>query len=155
LDNANNTFTGTVELWRGTLAFTSDGALGNVNNTIKVNNDGTNGGLRFDANNITTAATRTFNLVTNEKIDTNGNTAQITGTISGPKFPKVGAGVLTLAGPNPYTGTTAVNGGTLAASGGSAIPDASAVTLANTAGVGLQLNSNETIGSLAGGGATG
>jgi autotransporter-associated beta strand protein len=155
LDNAANTFSGTVEIWRGTLAFTSDGALGNVNNTIIVNAGNNNGGLRFDANNITTASTRTFNLVGSEKIDTNGNNARIDGVISGLNFTKVGAGTLTLAGTNTYTGTTTINVGTLALSGGAAIANTSAVSLANTAGVNLQLDASETIASIAGGGTTG
>ena len=50
---------------------------------------------------------------------------------------------------------TNVIGGTLQLSGGSAIADTGAVALANTAGVVLALQSSETIGSLAGGGATG
>ncbi len=68
---------------------------------------------------------------------------------------KAGAGALTLSQANTYTGTTTVNGGTLALSGGSAIADSGAVVLANTAGVALDVASSETIGSLAGGGAAG
>jgi simple sugar transport system substrate-binding protein len=68
---------------------------------------------------------------------------------------KDGAGVLTLSGTNTYTGATTINGGTLRAAGGSAIADTSPVTLANTAGVSLDLTANETIGNLSGGGVTG
>ena len=68
--------------------------------------------------------------------------------------------MMTLPGKNSYTGTTTVNGGILQASGagtgGHAFGVLSAVTLANTSGVALDLNStNQTIGSLAGGGTTG
>lgn len=68
---------------------------------------------------------------------------------------KSGAGTVTLGGANTYTGATAVNEGTLIASGGNAIGDSSAVSIANVAGAILQLNASETIASLAGGGGTG
>ena len=69
---------------------------------------------------------------------------------------KQGAGIFTLSGANTYTGATTINAGTLRVAGGAAIADTSAVTLANVAGATLDLNgTNETIGSLAGGGAAG
>ncbi|MEI6607772.1 MAG: autotransporter-associated beta strand repeat-containing protein, partial [Verrucomicrobiota bacterium] len=68
---------------------------------------------------------------------------------------KSGAGTLTLSSANTYTGTTTINAGTLALSGGSAIVDTGAVVLANAPGSTLLLNANETIGSLAGGGFSG
>jgi autotransporter-associated beta strand protein len=68
---------------------------------------------------------------------------------------KEGAGTLMLAGANTFTGAVAVNAGTLALTNGSALADTVGVTLANTAGVFLEVDSNETIGSLSGGGATG
>ena len=79
------------------------------------------------------------------------------GVISGTGgFTKSGTGTTTLSRVNPYTGTTTINAGTLSLLGGSAIADASAVTLANAASASLALNdTDETIGSLAGGGATG
>jgi fibronectin-binding autotransporter adhesin len=68
---------------------------------------------------------------------------------------KSGTGALTLGGINSYTGTTSVNVGTLILSGGAAIVDTGAVTLANAGGAVLQLNNSETIGSLSGGGSLG
>ena len=68
---------------------------------------------------------------------------------------KNGAGTWQLGGANTYTGNTAINGGTLIATGGSAIGDTSNVVLANTAGVTLRLDASETIGGLSGGGVTG
>lgn len=68
---------------------------------------------------------------------------------------KSGAGTLTLSGTNSYTGTTTINSGILAVSGGAAIVDTGAVVLANAAGATLQLSNSETIGSLSGGGISG
>ncbi|HEX8913344.1 MAG TPA: autotransporter-associated beta strand repeat-containing protein [Humisphaera sp.] len=68
---------------------------------------------------------------------------------------KTGAGTLVLSGANTYTGTTTVNAGTLAVSGGSAIVNAGAVVVANASGATFQLNANETIGNLSGGGFSG
>jgi autotransporter-associated beta strand protein len=68
---------------------------------------------------------------------------------------KTGAGTLTLSGENTYTGSTRINGGILALSGGTAIADTGAVILANAPGTTLKLNANETIGNLTGGGFSG
>ncbi len=109
--------------------------------------------------------------------DTFGDTIQVgalntsttfAGTILNPlgggstAFTKVGTGTLTLSGANTYTGTTTINGGVLAAGvvsvGGTsgAFGNNSAVTLANTAGVSLNITGfNTQIGSITGGGTTG
>ena len=69
---------------------------------------------------------------------------------------KAGTGTLTLSSAtSDYTGPTTISGGTLVAAGGSAIPNQSAVVLANVAGATLSLSGNETIGSLTGGGTSG
>ncbi|WP_426425248.1 beta strand repeat-containing protein [Bradyrhizobium genosp. A] len=69
---------------------------------------------------------------------------------------KSGAGILTVSGANTYSGTTTVNGGHLTAGAANTFSASSAVVLANTAGVALDLAGfNQTIGSLAGGGTTG
>jgi len=69
---------------------------------------------------------------------------------------QLGAGTTILTGNNTYTGATTITTGTVRLAGGSAIADVSAVTLANTAGVALDLNgTDEAIGSLAGGGTSG
>ena len=75
---------------------------------------------------------------------------------------KLGANTLTLSGASTYTGATSVSGGILKAGIASspgvsgAFGKNSAVTLANTAGVSMDLNGfNTQIGSLAGGGVTG
>jgi outer membrane autotransporter protein len=55
-------------------------------------------------------------------IDTNGNSATLSGTISGPgSLTKIGAGTLTLTGNNSYQGGTALNAGTLAVGSNTAL----------------------------------
>lgn len=84
------------------------------------------------------------------------NNSVIAGPISGGGgLAKAGSGTLTLAGTNSYGGATTLSAGTLSVAGGEAIPDSSAVTLANASGVTLSLAASETVGSLSGGGASG
>ncbi len=75
--------------------------------------------------------------------------------ISAGTLTKSGTGTVTLSTANTYSGTTTINGGTLLASGGSAISNTGLVTLANASGVTFQITGSETIGALSGGGATG
>jgi fibronectin-binding autotransporter adhesin len=57
---------------------------------------------------------------------------------------------------NFYNGTTAINGGTLRVSGGSAINDASPISMANVSGVMFDLNNtDECVASISGGGTIG
>ncbi|WP_269583371.1 autotransporter domain-containing protein [Roseibium sp. Sym1] len=85
-------------------------------------------------------------------VDTNGNTATLSGTVSGSGgLTKSGSGTLTLSGTNTYTGATAVSAGTLQAGSTSAFGSNSAVTVASGATLDLAGFSN-AIGSLAGAG---
>ena len=84
------------------------------------------------------------------------NAIIISGAVSGAGgVIKAGTQPLTLSGGNSYGGSTTINAGQLSVFGGSAIPDSSAVTLANASGASLDLQANESIGTLAGGGASG
>ncbi len=83
------------------------------------------------------------------------------GEYSGPIFGaggliKTSDGTLTLAGTNSYTGGTSIQGGTLRLGSAFALPAVGIVTLANSAGVQLDLNGHPVVvGALTGGGALG
>jgi len=69
---------------------------------------------------------------------------------------KEGSGTLTLDNLNTYTGTTTISGGVLKAGGMSVFGSNSAFTLADVAGVAIDITAfDQTIGSLAGGGSLG
>ncbi|MBU3608906.1 filamentous hemagglutinin N-terminal domain-containing protein, partial [Polynucleobacter nymphae] len=118
------------------------GTLTNTSSTAAIGNFTYANGLYFSAN---------------SNIGGSNGNITLSGSSAGPGgLSKVGTNTVTLSGSNAYTGTTSIDGGTLKLSGGSAISNSSAVVLANTSGVYLDLNgSSETIGSLAGGGSTG
>jgi autotransporter-associated beta strand protein len=126
LDNPANTFTATPDVYRGTLAFTSDGALGDPANTIRVDSanhwtapfDQTQQGLRFDADNIVLNASRNIQLVGTEYVDVQGFTGAIAGNITGQVgMNKQGAGTLILGGSNSIAGTINLNAGTMVVNG--------------------------------------
>jgi fibronectin-binding autotransporter adhesin len=121
LDNASNSFSGQVAMDRGTLAITSNAALGNANNGIRINTWNLNGALRFDADNITLPTTRAIALADGSNlspINTQAFTSTIEGVISGTgTLVKQGAGNLILTASNTATGPTTVSNGTLEISG--------------------------------------
>ena len=81
-------------------------------------------------------------------------TLTLAGTIGGTgSLSKTGTGTLVIGGTNTSSGSTTVNAGTLVATGGQAIGDASVVTVAS--GAQLILQGNESVGSIAGSGALG
>lgn len=148
-----------IDAGSGAVAITSVGA-GNVNlssGTLRSSNAGaaaisvTTGTGAMTLGNV--ALTGGGSLSVNH----GGAGAQTTGTtISGNGgLTKAGVGALALSQVNSYTGTTTVNAGALTLSGGNAIADTGAVVLADAAGVSLNVNSSEILGSLAGGGASG
>ena len=102
---------------------------------------------------------KSYTTTDNLTVGSNNGSGTFAGTVTNGSgtttFTKTGTGTQTLSGANTYTGITTINGGTLALGGGSALADTGAVSLADTAGATLLLNASETIGSLAGGGATG
>ncbi|MCX6913462.1 MAG: autotransporter-associated beta strand repeat-containing protein [Verrucomicrobia bacterium] len=99
--------------------------------------------------NISLGSTQSWNV-------TNSRTLTVNGAVTGTgDLNKDGLGTLVLGGIDTFTGRLNLNGGLLALTNGSAVPDASTVTLADTAGTLLRLDTSETIGALAGGGSLG
>jgi autotransporter-associated beta strand protein len=157
--SGTNTYTGTTNVNAGTLTLSGGAAIADAGAVVLANTAGvilnvadaeTIGSLSGGGGaggNVSLGGTLTV-----------GNAANTTfaGAINGGSgLTKQGAGILQLSGTNTYAGTTTINAGTLSLSGGAAIADTSAVVLANVAGATLDIVANETIGSLAGGGATG
>ena len=127
----NNAYSGQTIISGGTLRVGAGGVAGSLGSGAVVNN----AALVFDRSDSALNA---------------ANAISGTGTLT-----KNGSGTVTFSGVSSYTNTTFINSGILVASGGSAIGDASAVVIADVPGVTLQLNNNETIGSLTGGGSGG
>jgi autotransporter-associated beta strand protein len=155
LENANNTFAGNVLLNRGTVRFTSDGALGAAGNRYRIDTWNANGRLQFGADNIVLNASRTIELVTSGQqlpIDVQGFTGTVAGQITGPgALTKRGTGTLILtssandyAGTNAGARTTVLEGKLQVGSGGTsgALPDA---LVAVSAGATLAFNRSDEV----------
>ena len=130
----------------GTMIFNNDDQI--TTPIIATNSDALTGNLSIQVGgNNTTVGT-----VTLSGIITGGATAGLTKTLNG---------ILIFSGLNTYTGSTTLTGGILkagvaTAGANGAFGNSSAITLANTSGVALDITGfNNTIGSLAGGGSTG
>ncbi len=151
-----NTYTGSTNVSGGTLRLNATNRIANTSAVTVAS------GATFDMNNFSDTVgslAGSGNVTLGSATLTaggNGTSTTYSGVVSGTGgLTKAGAGVMTLSGANTYTGATRISGGTLRASGGNAIADASAVTLANVAGASLDLTNDETIGNLSSGGATG
>lgn len=176
-----NTRTGDTQIAGGTLTVNSGSTLGGgaltlaqegTSNTAVVFNNASqaigNLSSQFSASSGTINQTITLNgtaLTVNQTVDGtfgNGAVSTLTSVLAGTgSLTKTGAAVLTLGGPSTYTGATTVNAGTLragiesVANTSGAFGRNSNVTLANNAGVTLDLNGfNTQIGTLNGGGTT-
>jgi len=172
--SGNNTFTGGLTINAGTVTLGSVGALNSTTpNSVTFGTSApATTKLQIGGNNVTIASLATATipgtavvenasataatLTVNQAIDTTFAGVLQNGTGGGTLgLTKGGAGTLTLSGTNTLTGLITINAGTVALSGGAAVPDTGAITFANTAGANLQLNASETVGSIAGGGSTG
>jgi fibronectin-binding autotransporter adhesin len=128
LSNASNSYSGGTSIDAGTLSF-ANGALGTAGAVTM--NGGTlqwsTGNTQDLSSRITLAAAKTATF------DTNGNAVTLGTTLGGgtiaASIAKTGAGVLTLSGTNTYTGTTAVNVGTLKLGSAAALGSSSLVTV--------------------------
>lgn len=160
--SGTNTYTGPTTISGGVLSVATIGDGGTAGNLGQATNAPANlvlagGTLQYTG--ITASTNRNFTLATGttSTIDVTTNTLTISGAAAATtgSLTKSGSGTLVLSGANQYTGATAINAGILTVSGELAIADSSAVVMANVAGATLNLASNETIGSLTGGGTTG
>lgn len=159
LDNPANTFTTVPETYFGTLAFTSDGALGNPTNCISVNVGNkpntqfyslASDGLTFASNNITLNASRSINLVGTENINVQSFNGTIAGPITGFGLVKLGTGTLTLNGPGSIANSTTVSAGTLVVNNiwsGTNVTVSSGATLSGTGSINaaVQISSGGTL----------
>ena len=106
----NNSYTGATNLDAGTLNVGSAGALGGGGAIVFGG-----GTLQYSAANTQDYSAR-FSAVDGQtiNIDTNGQSVTFAGALpTGGSLTKLGSGILALNAANTYTGTTAVNGGTL------------------------------------------
>lgn len=113
LDNAANTFAGTVEIYRGYVGVTSDGALGDADNDIRLGVGNFGGGLRFAADHVSLNTSRDIVFNGNEVIDTGAFTSAIGGDFSQNgtnTFRKTGTGTLIFTGTSGVSGTSITEG---------------------------------------------
>ena len=154
--SGNNTYTGGTYIDGGTLSVTGGSALSDTGE-VQLSNGGTldvastetigslNDGLVYGGTGSVTLSGGNLNI----------GSGAFSGVISGANgLGKVSTGTLTLSGANTFTGGTTVTDGTLIISGGAALADTGAVTVNSTGTTSgtLQVDTSETIGSLAGNG---
>ncbi|HYE06979.1 MAG TPA: autotransporter-associated beta strand repeat-containing protein, partial [Planctomycetota bacterium] len=149
------TYTGTTTVTAGTLALGAADRLPATALTMASGATFDLAGFNETVGSLSGAGTVTLGIATLTTGDASSTT--FAGAIGGSGgLTKQGAGTFTLSGANGFTGATTINAGTLLLAGGAALADAGAVVLADVAGATLQLSAaDETIGSLAGGGASG
>lgn len=153
---ADNTFTGSVLLNGGVLEVAANRRkepLGPDTNVITFAGPGASLRLVTDID----RSLRPYVFLHAATFDTNGHTLVLGGTLSGTaSLVKMGAGLMTIEAANTFSGSTAIQSGTLQLSGGAAVVDTSAVLLADASTALLKLaGAGETIGSLTGGGTAG
>ncbi len=164
LTGTSNTYSGTTTVSGGTLRAGTANALSSSSAFTLTNT----AGVSLDLNNFSNAiaslaggGTTGGNVTLGSGTLTTGSdntSTSFSGSITGTGgLTKTGTGTLTLTGTsNTYSGTTTVSTGKIKAGAVNALSSSSAVSLANTAGVALDLNNfDNAIGSLSGGGATG
>lgn len=146
-----NTFGGGVVLNSGEISLEGDGALGDGDVTV-------NGGTISTDTGGLAAISNDFDLASSLTLQGSENLS-FSGIFSGAGGLTLRMDALaddvTLSGANTFTGDVAVTSGTLVLAGGSALADTVQLTLSDDADAELELSASETIGGLAGGGASG
>lgn len=142
ITNAANTFTGDIAITGGEVRFTSDGSLGNAANDIII-----------DGGRLATASPATFTLGAGRdifvgdgagtSISNDSGTLTINNAIQNKaseagSWAKLGSGTLELGGVSSYSGSTAINHGTLKLNGGNdRLPTGTTVSLGQAASANL------------------
>lgn len=160
LGSANNSYHGNTTISSGTLSISSDANLGSVPTGVTANSITLGGGTLETTASFTLNSNRgiTLTAATNNGISPTSGTLTYNGLITGSgNLAKSGSGTLALGASNTgYTGATSITAGTLQTNIANAILNTSSLTLSNVSGVSFNLNNtNQTIGTLSGGGTTG
>ncbi|MCX6839396.1 MAG: autotransporter-associated beta strand repeat-containing protein [Verrucomicrobia bacterium] len=146
LGNSGNTFTGNISVTGGTLAFGSDGALGNAANTLTVN--GTTTAIRAigtvpfsSARSLSfanaTAANNLFEVIGGQTFTLTGANA-ITNAVG---FVKADNGTVAISASQNFAGSALINAGAINISDANALgTTAGATTVGNFVGAALQLS---------------
>ncbi|MFG1453793.1 autotransporter-associated beta strand repeat-containing protein [Xanthobacter sp. V2C-8] len=146
-----NTYAGGTIITEGAVQVTSAGALGTGSLALE------GGGALRASGTFTYATGVSLTPVAGTGGGTlavdDGQMLTVSGVVSGTgALTKSGAGDVTLAGANTFTGATTVAAGRMFLSGGASLADGARLTVAAGAGLALT-DADETVGSLAGGGA--
>ncbi|WP_180863046.1 autotransporter domain-containing protein [Cupriavidus pauculus] len=161
-----NTYSGGTTINAGLLSFSNGGNLGTGSITLN------GGGLQWAAGDTTDISGRLNALGANGgTFDTNGNNVTMASALSGAGgLTKIGAGTLSLANANSYTGVTTISGGVLALTGAGSIAGssglvnngvldiagmASGATIRALSGAGVVTLGSQTLTIASGGGASG
>ena len=135
--SGSNTYSGSTNINRGTLALSSSDALAGGGAIVFGG-----GALQFSAGNTVDYSAQIVNSGSAVSIDTNGQSVTFANALASSNtggLTKLGAGTLTLSAVNSYGGGMTVNGGILKAGASGAVGTTSAVTLANVSGATLDI----------------
>lgn len=145
--SGTNTFTGKIQINRGSLQIDSNAALGVASNAVTY--DANSGSKLIFSNAMTYTHATTLSTAT--VFDTGANAVTASGVISGSNtFTKSGAGALTLSAANTWSGTSSVGAGTLVVTGSlsssaNAVTVQSGATLAGTGAINRPVTLNGSV----------
>lgn len=152
--SGSNSYGGPTTISGGTLSGNTIAAPGTNSSFGRGNTFTISNGATLEYTGSTVGVDQTITLGTGGgriSVTQSGTILPINQPISGTSLNKAGAGVLRFDAANTYIGSTTIEAGELRLNSSNLVPDTSAVTVNSGATFNL-LNSNETIGSLAGAG---